>query len=43
MEHGALIEDGDTIIHHCNMALATVDWGTAEVICASAEAFVAGG
>lgn len=30
-EHGAaLIEDGDTIIHHCNTgALATVDWGTA--------------
>jgi methylthioribose-1-phosphate isomerase len=29
--HGAaLIEDGDTIIHHCNTgALATVDWGTA--------------
>jgi methylthioribose-1-phosphate isomerase len=30
-QHGAqLIEDGDTIIHHCNTgALATVDWGTA--------------
>ena len=30
-EHGAaLIENGDTIIHHCNTgALATVDWGTA--------------
>jgi methylthioribose-1-phosphate isomerase len=30
-EHGAaLIEDGDTIIHHCNTgSLATVDWGTA--------------
>jgi methylthioribose-1-phosphate isomerase len=30
-EHGAvLIEDGDTIIHHCNTgALAGVDWGTA--------------
>ncbi|MEZ0396993.1 MAG: S-methyl-5-thioribose-1-phosphate isomerase [Anaerolineales bacterium] len=30
-EHGAtLIEDGDTVIHHCNTgALATVDWGTA--------------
>jgi methylthioribose-1-phosphate isomerase len=30
-EHGAtLIEDGDTIIHHCNTgALAAVDWGTA--------------
>lgn len=30
-EHGAtLIDDGDTIIHHCNTgALATVDWGTA--------------
>ena len=29
--HGAArIEDGDTIIHHCNTgALATVDWGTA--------------
>ena len=29
--HGAdFIEDGDTIIHHCNTgALATVDWGTA--------------
>lgn len=29
--HGAaLIESGDTIIHHCNTgALATVDWGTA--------------
>jgi len=30
-EHGAaLINDGDTIIHHCNTgSLATVDWGTA--------------
>ena len=30
-EHGAaLINDGDTIVHHCNTgALATVDWGTA--------------
>jgi methylthioribose-1-phosphate isomerase len=30
-EHGAtLIEDGDTVLHHCNTgALATVDWGTA--------------
>ena len=30
-KHGAaLIEDGDTIIHHCNTgALAAVDWGTA--------------
>ena len=30
-EHGAaLIQDCDTIIHHCNTgALATVDWGTA--------------
>ena len=30
-EYGAaLIEDGDTVIHHCNTgALATVDWGTA--------------
>ncbi len=30
-EHGAaLIEDGDTVVHHCNTgALATVDWGTA--------------
>ena len=29
--HGAgLIQDGDTIIHHCNTgALAAVDWGTA--------------
>jgi methylthioribose-1-phosphate isomerase len=29
--HGAmLIDDGDTLIHHCNTgALATVDWGTA--------------
>jgi methylthioribose-1-phosphate isomerase len=30
-QHGAaLIESGDTVIHHCNTgALATVDWGTA--------------
>jgi len=30
-EYGAaLIEDGDTVLHHCNTgALATVDWGTA--------------
>ncbi len=30
-EHGAsLIQDGDTIIHHCNTgSLAAVDWGTA--------------
>jgi len=30
-KHGVeLIQDGDTIIHHCNTgALATVDWGTA--------------
>lgn len=30
-EHGAtLIDDGDTVIHHCNTgALSTVDWGTA--------------
>lgn len=30
-EHGAaLINNGDTVIHHCNTgALATVDWGTA--------------
>ncbi|KAF0107926.1 MAG: methylthioribose-1-phosphate isomerase [Anaerolineaceae bacterium] len=30
-EHGAaLIDDGDTVIHHCNTgALAVVDWGTA--------------
>ena len=30
-EHGAaLINDGETVIHHCNTgALATVDWGTA--------------
>jgi methylthioribose-1-phosphate isomerase len=29
--HGAaLVEDGDTILHHCNTgALAAVDWGTA--------------
>ena len=29
--HGAaLIDDGDTLLHHCNTgALATVDWGTA--------------
>ena len=29
--HGAeLIQDGDTVIHHCNTgSLATVDWGTA--------------
>ena len=29
--HGAaLIDDGDTVIHHCNTgSLATVDWGTA--------------
>ena len=29
--HGAdLVDDGDTILHHCNTgALATVDWGTA--------------
>ena len=34
-EHGAaLINDGDTIIHHCNTgALATVDWGTALGAC----------
>ena len=30
MHGSALIEDGDTIIHHCNTgALAAVDWGTA--------------
>lgn len=30
-QHGAqLIDDGDTILHHCNTgSLATVDWGTA--------------
>lgn len=30
-DHGAaLIDDGDTVIHHCNTgSLATVDWGTA--------------
>ncbi len=30
-EHGAaLIDDGDTVIHHCNTgSLAAVDWGTA--------------
>lgn len=38
-EHGAaLIEDGDTIIHHCNTgALATVDWGTALGVIRSAH------
>ncbi len=38
--HGAeLINDGDTVIHHCNTgALATVDWGTAlGVICMAHE------
>jgi len=30
MHGAALINDGDTVIHHCNTgALATVDWGTA--------------
>ncbi len=38
-EYGAtLIEDGDTIIHHCNTgALATVDWGTALGVIRSAH------
>ena len=38
-EHGAaLIEDGDTIIHHCNTgALAVVDWGTALGVIRSAH------
>jgi methylthioribose-1-phosphate isomerase len=39
-EYGAeLIDDGDTVIHHCNTgALATVDWGTAlGVICTAHE------
>jgi methylthioribose-1-phosphate isomerase len=39
-EHGAaLIEDGDTIIHHCNTgALAVVDWGTALGVIRAAHA-----
>ncbi len=38
-EHGAaLIDDGDTIIHHCNTgALAVVDWGTALGVIRSAH------
>ena len=38
-EHGAaLMDDGDTIIHHCNTgALATVDWGTALGVIRSAH------
>ena len=38
-QHGAaLIEDGDTIIHHCNTgALAVVDWGTALGVIRSAH------
>ena len=38
-KHGAaLINDGDTIIHHCNTgALATVDWGTALGVIRSAH------
>ena len=38
--HGAeLLEDGDTIIHHCNTgALAVVDWGTALGVIRSAHA-----
>jgi methylthioribose-1-phosphate isomerase len=38
-EHGAaLIEDGDTVIHHCNTgALATVDFGTALGVIRSAH------
>ena len=35
----ALIEDGDTIIHHCNTgALAVVDWGTALGVIRTAHA-----
>ncbi len=39
-EYGAsLIQDGDTILHHCNTgALATVDWGTALGVIRSAHA-----
>ena len=39
-EYGAaLIEDGDTIIHHCNTgALAVVDWGTALGVIRTAHA-----
>jgi methylthioribose-1-phosphate isomerase len=39
-EFGAdLIEDGDTILHHCNTgALAMVDWGTALGVIRSAHA-----
>ena len=39
-EHGAaLIDDGDTIIHHCNTgSLAVVDWGTALGVIRSAHA-----
>jgi methylthioribose-1-phosphate isomerase len=39
-EHGAaLIDDGDTIIHHCNTgALAVVDWGTALGVIRTAHA-----
>jgi methylthioribose-1-phosphate isomerase len=39
-EHGAaLIDDGDTIIHHCNTgSLAVVDWGTALGVIRSAYA-----
>jgi methylthioribose-1-phosphate isomerase len=38
-QHGAaLIDDGDTIIHHCNTgALAVVDWGTALGVIRSAH------
>lgn len=37
--HGAaLIQDGDTIVHHCNTgSLATVDWGTALGVIRSAH------
>ncbi len=39
MHGAALIEDGDTIIHHCNTgALAVVDWGTALGVIRSAHA-----
>jgi len=39
-EHGAaLIQDGDTVLHHCNTgSLATVDWGTALGVIRSAHA-----
>jgi methylthioribose-1-phosphate isomerase len=37
-EHGAaLIQDGDTILHHCNTGLATVDYGTAQGVIRTAH------